>query len=364
VVSNGTENSNRELSGLKEILGQIIAGKLPDSLPEDVFCRDELLAILANFRELSDFVLSLSNGQLDRKLSLRGPMAGSLKSLQASLRHLSWQTKMVASGDFSQRVDFMGDFSSSFNTMVENLAQNREELRQKNAELEKLNNAQENLLVIVAHDLRSPISGIKISAEYLLESGNDSLNEEQREFLQLIQSTAESQLQLISSLLSGSNIKGKAENLVYTSFHLRPLVEHIYSNVYPVCQQKKIEFMNEVDYAVVLHADKQKIEQIMMNLVGNAVKFTDNGRIRVCAQVRSDETLISVLDSGQGISESDQALLFTAGFSREGSRGEKGTGVGLPHVKKMVNLHSGRIWAESKISEGTGIYFTIPNKKN
>jgi diguanylate cyclase (GGDEF)-like protein len=106
---------------------------------------EELAALLGEFTELCAFARSLADGELDASLQQRGMMAGTLKSLQASLRHVTWQAERVAAGDFSQRVDFMGEFSVAFNSMVEALASAREELSRRNDDLLRLNEHLEKL---------------------------------------------------------------------------------------------------------------------------------------------------------------------------------------------------------------------------
>src|ERR1039457_3772154 len=108
------------------ILDQLAAGRIPRDINGDVEYSEELIC-LAGYQELNEnFTLAISNGDLTKSLTgVRGPVAGSLKSLQASLRHLTWQATQIADGYFSQRVDFMGDFSTAFNSMVEHLSEAR-----------------------------------------------------------------------------------------------------------------------------------------------------------------------------------------------------------------------------------------------
>ena len=97
--------------------------------------------LYANLLELRQFFLALVQGDLSRELRMKGYLAGALKSLQANLRHLTWQTQMIATGDFSQRVDFMGEFSEAFNSMVIQLDEGRQQIKEKEAELTGINKA-------------------------------------------------------------------------------------------------------------------------------------------------------------------------------------------------------------------------------
>lgn len=108
----------------------------PAQLPDGIE-RERLVRLLSDIQALHQYVLAIANGDLTASLKIKGRIAGSLKSLQANLRHLTWQTQMIAQGDFTQRVDFMGEFSRAFNAMVQSLEQARSELQQANQELQK-----------------------------------------------------------------------------------------------------------------------------------------------------------------------------------------------------------------------------------
>lgn len=120
----------------RDILSQLANGRIPGSIPGDLECAEELECLAEYFAAIQHFTVALGNGDLTASLKgYGGPVAGGLKTLQASLRHLTWQTRQIAAGDFSQHVDFMGDFATSFNTMVANLATMRVEMNLMNARL-------------------------------------------------------------------------------------------------------------------------------------------------------------------------------------------------------------------------------------
>jgi diguanylate cyclase (GGDEF)-like protein/PAS domain S-box-containing protein len=124
------------IDATRSILEQLANGRVPKTIPADAVCADELKRITEFLSAIQYFTIALSNGDLTASLKgIGGPVAGGLKSLQASLRHLTWQTRQVADGDFSQRVDFMGDFATSFNTMVASLAKARAEMECLNIRL-------------------------------------------------------------------------------------------------------------------------------------------------------------------------------------------------------------------------------------
>jgi diguanylate cyclase (GGDEF)-like protein/PAS domain S-box-containing protein len=122
----------------RAILEQLAGGRVPENIPDDVECADELKRLAEYLSAVQRFTVALATGDLNASLAgVGGPVAGGLKSLQASLRHLTWQTRQVAAGDFSQRVDFMGDFSVAFNAMVSGLAEARQEMERMNVRLQE-----------------------------------------------------------------------------------------------------------------------------------------------------------------------------------------------------------------------------------
>jgi HAMP domain-containing protein len=120
------------MSTLSDILQKLATGQIPADIPADCECRDQLMELITYLDELKRFVSALSSGDMNATMRLPGPLSGNLKGLHANLRHLTWQTQQVAAGDFSQRVDFMGEFSGAFNSMVSALAQARDDLTERN----------------------------------------------------------------------------------------------------------------------------------------------------------------------------------------------------------------------------------------
>ncbi len=136
--SAGTGEDASLRAGLEAIAVVLRTGRVP-AVPAGLAGDEELARIVAELASLNRFVLAVSAGDLDQNLEMRGNVAGALKTLQASLRHLTWQTQRVAGGDFTQRVDFMGEFSDAFNSMVTALEQKTGELARRNEELDQRN---------------------------------------------------------------------------------------------------------------------------------------------------------------------------------------------------------------------------------
>jgi hypothetical protein len=134
-----TENDHDIAEELSKLLLDIITLARPPQVPDRFASVDSLQILYANLISLRDFLYAASNGDLSRQIPFKGYLSGTLKALQSNLKHMTWQTKMIASGDFTQRVEFMGEFSQSFNAMVMQLDQTLKEVASKDTELSKSN---------------------------------------------------------------------------------------------------------------------------------------------------------------------------------------------------------------------------------
>jgi diguanylate cyclase (GGDEF)-like protein len=157
---------------ISKLLQDLITLPKPPSIPDSFAGVDSFQTLYANLVSLKDFLYAASNGDLSKQVTFKGYMAGSLKALQANLRHLTWQTKMVASGDFTQRVEFMGEFSQSFNSMVVQLDQTLKELVSKKTELTKAN---EELLKEIAIREKTELALRKSEETLRIQAITDSL---------------------------------------------------------------------------------------------------------------------------------------------------------------------------------------------
>ena len=133
-----TENDHDIADELSKLLLDIMILGRPPQVPDRFASVDSLQTLYANLISLRDFLYASSNGDLSWQVSFKGFIGGALKTLQANLKHMTWQTKMIASGDFTQRVEFMGEFSQSFNAMVTQLDRTLKEVARKDTELSKV----------------------------------------------------------------------------------------------------------------------------------------------------------------------------------------------------------------------------------
>jgi signal transduction histidine kinase len=148
-----------------------------------------------------------------------------------------------------------------------------------------------------------------------------------------------------------------------TDFSLKHVVEGVLDAVEPLAVEKRINIKGEISPALPAgRGDERRIAQVLLNLVGNAIKFTDAGEVSVAASSTDGAFLVAVRDTGSGISETDQGKIFDEFQQADSSsiRRKGGTGLGLSIAKRIIELHGGSIWVESKLGEGSTFSFTLP----
>jgi signal transduction histidine kinase/ActR/RegA family two-component response regulator len=247
-------------------------------------------------------------------------------------------------------------------------SEKQQELRMREAmeEAERANLAKSEFLATMSHELRTPLSGILGTTELLLHT---ELSGQQREFLEASRSSGEQLARLINDVLDLSKIESGKLELVESECNLHDLVKDLSCSMMPLVEKKRLAL--EIDLAPELNqpilCDADRLRQILMNLVGNAIKFTLEGRIQIAVQVlwrknRTVQLRFSVRDSGIGIPEERRHRLFKA-FSQADSSASRqfgGTGLGLSICRRLVGLMGGEIGLESQVGIGSVFWFTIP----
>jgi CheY-like chemotaxis protein/anti-sigma regulatory factor (Ser/Thr protein kinase) len=238
------------------------------------------------------------------------------------------------------------------------------EMAKKNAELAKLNELKNRILGVAAHDLRSPLGVILSYAEFLEADGAHTMDERQRAFVTTIRQTSEFMLHMVTDLLDVAAIEGGKLTL---DRQPTDLVEATRRNIGlngVLSARKAIAIDLEAESSIPeVQIDRGKIEQVLNNLIGNAVKFSHPGRpVHVSITAAEGVATVSVRDEGQGIPEADLSKLFKP-FSKTSVRstaGEQSTGLGLAIVRNIIEGHGGRIWVKSEVGRGSTFSFTLP----
>jgi signal transduction histidine kinase len=219
------------------------------------------------------------------------------------------------------------------------------ELAKKNAELEHLNQEKNRFLGMAAHDLRNPLHNILLASEFLSEENPARLASQYQEFLEVIRTSSQFMVNMVDDLLDVAKIEAGKLNLDYAPEDLPNLVQKNLSRNRALAAKKGITLTLEAAPLPIVVVDAGKVEQVLNNLVGNAIKFSPSGStIEMRLEHESESFRLSVKDEGPGISAQAQANLFKA-FQpgRAGTHGEKSSGLGLVIVKRIVEGHGGRL---------------------
>lgn len=248
------------------------------------------------------------------------------------------------------------------------LASAQRELAKKTVELEKLNEVKNDMLGMASHDLRNPLSAIMSLSELMLDEKDkdyQNLSEEQKEFLKHIHRSSQLMLSIVEDMLDISRIESGKINLDLALIDLSKLVNHSVILNRRLAEKKEISLeFKEPAECVEITADPQKLEQVLNNLITNAVKYSYSST-HITVQIRREEdsaVILSVEDEGQGIPEDEQEKLFKpfSKLSVKATAGEMSTGLGLAITRRIVEAHGGEIWAESEVGKGSTFYVRLP----
>lgn len=220
-------------------------------------------------------------------------------------------------------------------------------------------------LATMSHELRTPLNAIVGFTDLLLEKSYGNLNSRQEEFLNDVKSSSIDLLNMINQVLDISKIEAGQLNLKIKKFSIMNLINQIESTFKADLKEKKLNLIKKgFNNINRISADPIKLKQIIMNLLSNAIKYTLEGKIELKIREDNKNLLFIISDTGIGIDKKDYDLVFKE-FRRGNSpfiKTRKGTGLGLPLTKRLVNLHGGKIWFKSSVGKGTKFFFTIPKK--
>ncbi len=237
------------------------------------------------------------------------------------------------------------------------------ELRAANVKLEELNRLKSEFIANVSHELRTPMNAIIGYSEFLLEGLNGPLTDSQSEDLGRVRSAAHSLLGLINGLLDLAKIEAGQMDVQPRHFDVATVTADVVELLRGPARLKALVLRSEVDPSLPqAWADPHQIRQVLVNLAGNAIKFTASGEIVISAAVATDALEVLVTDSGEGIPPEAQAFIFDEFRQADGSsrRRHGGTGLGLAIARRLVWMNGGKIWVESVSGQGSRFHFTVP----
>lgn len=234
-------------------------------------------------------------------------------------------------------------------------------------ELEELNTHKDNILAILSHDLRSPLTGIIGVAEHLKSNFDKMERNEVKQMLDLLHKTSKEELNMLDYLVEWARIKYAAEAFFPTKIELVEYVKKVFHTLNDVAAVNTINLHNEVEENTMVFADKKMLLSVLQNIVSNAIKHSHKGgKITITAKTKEDKIIVEIKDTGIGMSKEIQEKLFTPQMDSlaKARKENKGAGLGLLLVKGFLEKNGGEIWVESVEGEGSSFYFTLPLKKN
>ncbi|NWG04036.1 MAG: response regulator [Syntrophaceae bacterium] len=247
-----------------------------------------------------------------------------------------------------------------------------DQLEKANQELRKIDAMKSEFVSVASHELRTPLAAIKNAVQLMLSGKTGEINEHQSKFLSMAERNINRLTNILNDLLNLSRIESGKVELKFQNLELGKVIELTTSALRPQADAKSIQIEVGVQEPLPeVYGDPEKIEQILTNLIGNAIKFTpEGGKIIVSATPLpkgdtsgyGDQVVVSVKDTGIGIPSEHLGAIFEKFHQVEGSlhRSVSGTGLGLAITKGLVEAHQGKIWVESEVEKGSTFTFTLP----
>ncbi|WP_194778288.1 PAS domain-containing sensor histidine kinase [Pararhodonellum marinum] len=232
-------------------------------------------------------------------------------------------------------------------------------------ELEELNTHKDSVLAILSHDLRSPLSTILGTTDYLKEYHRSMAHDEIQEMLDIIHNASKDELNMLDYLLEWARIKYASGVFSPTKLKLTPYITKVIESFKGTASKNTINFHQEVEEETTVFADDKMLISIFQNIVSNAIKHSKKGgTITVSAKRKDDKIVVEVKDTGAGMTKEILKNLFTPKMKTlsEARKKNKGAGIGLLLVKGFLEKNGGEIWVESIKGEGSSFYFTLPTE--
>jgi signal transduction histidine kinase len=272
-----------------------------------------------------------------------------------------------AAGGFKNReIELLHAFANGSTIAIEN-ARLFLELERKNADLQKVSQHKSQFLANMSHELRTPLNAVIGYTELLLDDIYGVVPDRMREVMARIQSNGGHLLGLINDVLDLSKIEAGQLTLSVAKYSMAEVVSSVISAVESLADAKQLALKMDVQPGLPAgEGDERRIAQALLNLAGNAIKFTDAGEVEISASAKNGSFTVAVRDSGPGISVGDQGKIFEEFQQGDSSSTRKkgGTGLGLTITKRIVELHGGRIWIESAPGCGSTFFVTLPVNMN
>jgi len=277
------------------------------------------------------------------------------RSITQPISVLVKKTREIGKGDFKGNVALssppeLAELANAFNLMCNKLGE--------------LDQMKSDFFSTVTHELRTPLSSIKMGISLLSEGREGPLTEGQKELLMLVKQENNRMVGLVNAILDLAKMEAGMMSYQVEQKNVVPLIDQVVKEMKPLVETKKIRLESEVaEKLPIPKIDTERFLQVLRNVIGNALKFTpEGGRVNVSVRTIDQGLQISVADTGPGIPENNLMSIFEK-FQQVNTKGPyqtKGTGLGLAIAKQVVTHHGGKIWAESKLGQGSTFFILLP----
>ncbi len=252
-----------------------------------------------------------------------------------------------------------------FNAFVHDITDRKkaeEALLQAKEEAERASKFKDQFLSTMSHELRTPLNAILGFSELLTDERYGQMNQRQSRYVNHIHTSGKHLLKLISDILDLSKIEAGRMEIVREDVAVDSVYTEVLSALQPLADKKSQTLIRQVEPELYVRADPTRFNQILMNLIGNAIKFTpEGGRIELAARSTDGQVRVEVRDNGPGIPPEDQQRIFEAFYRRaESGKAVEGTGLGLAITERLVHMHGSQLGIESEPGKGTCFYFLVP----
>ena len=333
---------SKQRVGDKTVLGQSAEKRLPEQIPDLVNAPDYPIS----YMKQTDFRALLAVPLLRKDRHIGGLVV-----------------RRKVAGEFTDSiVNLLQTFAAQSVIAIHN-ARLFHEIEDKGREIEIANKHKSEFLANMSHELRTPLNAILGYTELIIDNIYGDVPEKIQEVLERVEKNGRHLLNLINDVLDLSKIEAGRLTLSLNEYSMQDIIQTVFTSVEALAAEKNLDL--NVKIRGVLNTgkgDEQRIAQVIVNLLGNAIKFTEQGKIEVEATVSNESFLVSITDTGPGLSEPDQKRIFEEFRQADASstRVKGGTGLGLSISKKIVEMHGGRIWVDSNLGKGSTFSFTLP----